>query len=63
MIMSLQVVTLSVPFSRNIKNPNYSDGIGYSTTTGVVDEEQIVAEYSSGDCKENIQHTYGDNLG
>ena len=37
MIMS-QAVTLSVAFSE-ISNSNYADGIGYSTTNGVVDEE------------------------
>ncbi|KAI9341322.1 hypothetical protein BD770DRAFT_330225 [Pilaira anomala] len=61
MIMSLQAVTLSVAFSE-ISNPNYADGIGYSTTTGVVDEERIVVECSSGGREENIQHTYGDSL-
>jgi hypothetical protein len=60
MIMSLQAITLSVAFSE-ISNPNYADGIGYSTTTGVVDEERIVVECSSGGREENIPHTYGDS--
>lgn len=60
MIMS-QAVTLSVAFSE-ISNSNYADGIGYSTTNGVVDEEWIVVECSSGGHEENIQHTYGDSL-
>ncbi|KAI8378273.1 hypothetical protein EDC96DRAFT_494130, partial [Choanephora cucurbitarum] len=41
MIRSFQDVTLSVAFSE-ISNPNYADGIGYPTTTGVVGEERIV---------------------
>ncbi|KAI8095613.1 hypothetical protein BDF21DRAFT_330146 [Thamnidium elegans] len=61
MIMSLQAVNLSVAFSE-ISNPNYADGIGYSTTTGIVGEERIAIECSSGGREENIQHTYGDSL-
>ncbi|KAI7876626.1 uncharacterized protein EV154DRAFT_486438 [Mucor mucedo] len=51
----------STAFSE-ISNPNYADGIEYLTTTGVVDEERIVVECSSGGHEENIQHTYDDSL-
>lgn len=60
-IMSLQAVNLSVAFSQS-SNANYADGLGYSCTTGVMDEERIVIECSSGGREDNIQHTYGDSL-
>lgn len=61
MVMSLQAVALSVAFSETT-NPNYADGLGYSTTTVVVDEERIVVECFSGGREENLQHAYGDSL-
>lgn len=60
-IMSRQAVTLSVVFSES-SSPNYADGIGYSTTAGVVDEERIMVECSSGGREENIEHIYDDIL-
>ncbi|KAI9488091.1 hypothetical protein BDB00DRAFT_849955 [Zychaea mexicana] len=60
-IMSRQAVTLSVALSQT-SSPNYADGIGYSTTVDVLDEERIMIECSSGGREENIQHTYGDSL-
>lgn len=60
-IMSLQAITLSVAFSQS-SNANYADGLGYSCTTGVMDEERFVTECFSGGHEENIQHTCSDSL-
>ncbi|KAG1456047.1 hypothetical protein G6F46_000083 [Rhizopus delemar] len=60
-IMSRQSVTLLVVFSES-SSPNYADGIGYSTTAGIVDEERIMVECSSGGREENVEHTYDDSL-
>ncbi|KAG2209403.1 hypothetical protein INT45_008062 [Circinella minor] len=54
-------LTLSIALSASLIL-SYADGIGYSTTVGVLDEERIMVEWPSGGREENVQHTYGDSL-
>ncbi|KAG2218136.1 hypothetical protein INT45_000434, partial [Circinella minor] len=39
-----------------------ADGIGYATNTGIMDDERVIFEASSGPRWEDVQHTYGDTL-
>ncbi|KAI9499065.1 hypothetical protein BDB00DRAFT_754183 [Zychaea mexicana] len=39
-----------------------ADGIGYSTNIGIMDDERVIFEASSGPRREDVQHTYGDTL-
>ena len=38
------------------------DGTGYSTKTGIMDDERVIFEASSGPRRKDLQHTYGDTL-
>lgn len=42
--------------------PSYADGIAYATSVGLLDDERVIVEVSSGALTENIQHTLGDSL-
>ncbi|KAI8364561.1 hypothetical protein BD560DRAFT_491163 [Blakeslea trispora] len=61
MITSLQAVSLSVALSSS-PNLDFADAIGYSMTTGVLDEERIMIKCSSDGSEENLQHTYDNSL-
>ncbi|KAI7858043.1 hypothetical protein BDC45DRAFT_434756, partial [Circinella umbellata] len=41
---------------------SFADGVGYSTNIGIMDDERIIFESSSGPRQEDVQHTYGDTL-
>ncbi|KAJ8651897.1 hypothetical protein O0I10_012542 [Lichtheimia ornata] len=60
-ILSRQAVTLSIMQCEG-ETPNYADGIGNATRAGILDDERILVECSSGGLEENLQHTYGDSL-
>lgn len=59
--MSRQAVTLSIMDCEG-ETSNYAGGIGYATLAGILDDERILVECSSGGREENLQHTYGDSL-